>query len=519
MQLITFIKRIKRQPLSFNSFFFTLLTIVIVRTFLEFILESSHQIILIQDFYLHIVDYIHIVCSWLTLFLVITYILHLFNQETLLNTLKISLFFFPIIIIVPLLDYFIFESGQILYEGSFKLFWYKFFHLFNPFVSNIPNITNGVRVEIFLVIVNTFIYILLETKKISKALLASLSIYTAIFIFGFLPAVLNFLNQSSSFSDIIRHSILQSSTTIHLTFYMYLPILIVLTLLFLQKLINKQYLYTIIDSFRLNRLSIYIGLFLFGLIMSLKRGLILDEIINISDTLKIASAILALSFGFSYATILNNINDIKTDKISNPQRPLIKKFISLDSYLLLQNILFGLCLTLSFTVTPEFFFIMMTILSLSYLYSGSAFRYKKYIFISSILLSTIAVLVFLAGYTIVEGNRVLEFIDKPILVLIFLFFFVASNLKDIKDIQGDNADNVTTLATLLGIKKSMSLIKLSLWIVLGGTLYFFNFNYMMASFLLFFYGFIFFKVHDSEKVLLYVQALVLCIYLYFIFQT
>ena len=63
------IQKIEERSISFGEIFYTLSLVIIVRTFLEFIFEPSKSITLHNEFYLSLVDYIHVYISWLTLFL------------------------------------------------------------------------------------------------------------------------------------------------------------------------------------------------------------------------------------------------------------------------------------------------------------------------------------------------------------------------------------------------------------------------------------------------------------------
>jgi len=451
------------------------------------------------------------------LYLAITLLLNYFDKDKLANTTKVTLFFFPVIIIVPFLDYLVFESGSILYTGNFQNLTYKYINLFNIHIVSIKNITNGVRVEIFLVMVSSFIYIYALTNSFIKSFSASFLIYSTIFLFGYLPAFTNILNETQSLHEILNRSLLPTRSIIHLTFYMYLP-LIFLLMFIIQGKLSSAYRYTFFDAFRFERLGIYIGLLIFGFFFSAKQGLILNDIFNVYDILVLVSAILSLSLAFAYATIENNIVDIRIDTLTNKQRPLVKNLIDLTQYKSLKKTFLTLSLILALTVNKEFILLMLTILSLSHIYSTSPFRYKKFFLLANFILALIGTLVFIAGSEIIEGNSVFLIINKEMLSLIFIFFFIAASLKDIKDIKGDEADSIITLPILIGVTKSLILLKTLLFIVFLLVLYLLKIDFYFSVLLICFYALFSYKISQSERFLFALEFLIAILFSYIIYR-
>ncbi len=508
-----FINNIEKKELTFGSFFFTFFAIIIVRNILEFTLENKHFIIHNDSFYNNIIDFIHIFFSWFSLYLIISYIVFAFSNKKFIDVIKFTLFTFPIILIVPVLDYFIFDSGSILYNYNFSNLIFSYFNLFNPFVE-IDFVTTGVRFEIFFVLLGSFFYIYYFSKKKYLSVLAVFLIYTVIFIYGYLPAIYILFLQNS-FELIVENGLTLNKSIIVLNFYIYIPILIAIIFKAFVNF-NSQIKDIVYDFIRIERLSIYLALFLFGFLMSLKSTYIEYDILNLFDIFKLITAILAICFVFFYSVILNNIIDINIDKITNKSRPLVIQSIGLNEYHDLKNIFLIFGFMFAAAVNSTFFFLILFIVVLSYLYSSSFFRLKRYLILNNITLSLIAISVFIAGISLVEGTSAFIEVDKILLSFIFLFFFIGANLKDIKDEKGDKSDNITTLVTLIGQEKTILVVKIVLGIILSifAQILSLSFIFQVIYFLFFIIGSYFIK--ESEKYLLFIQVMVVGFYIFFV---
>ncbi|RXJ60119.1 UbiA prenyltransferase family protein [Candidatus Marinarcus aquaticus] len=506
-----YINDIKRGELTLNSFLLTFLCIVIIRTVLEFVFESGHFLTLKSSFYYILVDYVHIFISWLTLYAFISLILFYLTPVSFINTFKVTLHFFGIIIIVPILDYFVFESGTIVYNHSFDTFWFSFLNTFNPFVE-LAFATKGVRVEIALVLIFAYAFVYIESKKHMKALLSVLLIYTIIYMYGYLPAFYNFF-LDTRFEEIINNSFLRTKSDVQFNLYIYLP-LVLLLLGVIFKQFDKSMRDTIRDSIRIERFTIYLGLFLFGFVMTLKNNTIGWETVNLFDVQKVCMAALALLFMFAYSTVLNNIYDVEIDKISNTKRPLVMQVITFEHCIELKNFYLFMALLMALSINEHFFVLSMLILSLSYLYSAKPLRLKRHFIFANMTLSCIAVSVYLLGVTLFEGNLTFINSDKTLLVFIFVLFFISANIKDIKDIRGDKKEGVCTLPILLGEAKTMLIIKVSAFLCMVLFLYLLGFGAITLTALLGLMLFMSLKLKNSESYLLGLQLIALMIYIF-----
>ena len=168
--------------------------------------------------------------------------------------------------------------------------------------------------------------------------------------------------------------------------------------------------------------------------------------------------------------IINNIEDLKTDLVNEPEKVVISKQISIDSakqlYLILNTfgIVFGLGLCLNIQ-KPSFSFIFIGTSLLLYYYSK---KLKSKALIGNIIVSLlIAVSMLLLG--LLDLNRAVQngVQSFTLAVLLFLACFafllnlIREIVKDIEDVNGDYVLNMKTLPIIFGrnrIKKLASLL-------------------------------------------------------------
>jgi hypothetical protein len=188
--MVTAINKFLNQPLTPGRILLGFTGIIVFRTFLE-VFSRKRSLFLYDDFYRVVIYYLHPYLSWLALFasiaLLITFFMGLRYREGVLFTLLFS----PLILIVPLFDTILGKglAGTVKYGENFDAFWHEFTHLFDPFAS-IAMVTTGVRVEVFLVVIGCLFFGLFVFKRgILRSFTLALSIYTVIFLFGYLPAI------------------------------------------------------------------------------------------------------------------------------------------------------------------------------------------------------------------------------------------------------------------------------------------------------------------------------------------
>lgn len=151
----------------------------------------------------------------------------------------------------------------------------------------------------------------------------------------------------------------------------------------------------------------------------------------------------------SAATIQNDIEDFKIDKINAPEKPLQCKRVSLKEAKIFQLTLVVCTLVISLINFPIHFIFVVLMLIASYLYNKKPFLLSRKPFSSLVILGLVYSLgPILYGYILNKVQLTLVFI----LILTFWFFLRVSIsiMKDYKDKKGDKIFNKKTFYLTFG---------------------------------------------------------------------
>lgn len=151
-----------------------------------------------------------------------------------------------------------------------------------------------------------------------------------------------------------------------------------------------------------------------------------------------------------YAVHVNDVADIEIDKISNKERPLVKKEITTEEMSQVGNIwlIIGLLGAWSAGFYP--FFMSLVYVAASYIYSVPPLRLRRFPLVPSFLISVVCLATILAGFFFVSLNKEIAVFPRIIALGIIVIVTLAINFKDLKDIEGDKANGIITLATIFG---------------------------------------------------------------------
>ncbi|MDR3611309.1 MAG: geranylgeranylglycerol-phosphate geranylgeranyltransferase [Ignavibacteriaceae bacterium] len=176
--------------------------------------------------------------------------------------------------------------------------------------------------------------------------------------------------------------------------------------------------------------------------------------------LKVLLAALTASLTLSAGNIINDIFDIKGDKINHPERPLPSGIISVNSALIYYFILTVISISLSLFISNLNLIINLLAVLLLLLYS---FSIKKYILWGNILVAFLTGLVFIYG-----GISVNNFTHSLIPAFFaFLINLIREIVKDMEDSEGDFAVGLTTIYSEFGLEGVRKIILvLSLLLIL-----------------------------------------------------
>ena len=196
----------------------TFLAIIFIRNQLELLLEQDHNITISLDTAAVLTDYIHVVFAWSYVYLITVIVLATVGQRPWIGAARVALIGMTLIWVPPLVDGLTGNSGAIVYQYNFETFISSFCGLFLPWVD-VAYVTLGVRIEVFLVMITTLLYVsLLQrgsttiTRATVQALVCALMIYCGIFSMGYLPALISVIS-GLSHTQMLAKSVMGVSAT------------------------------------------------------------------------------------------------------------------------------------------------------------------------------------------------------------------------------------------------------------------------------------------------------------------
>lgn len=459
--LLNFVTK-KKIPL--DNIFRTLTFIIIIRTFLEMLLEKPHSFRFSPDFYMNIIGYIHIYIFWLSVFLTVAILAKLFLKLRVVEALKLILVFSPLILIPPLIDPVLTggEGGHIFYSFEMNTFLYNYLNCFNPF-AEIGTVTRGVRIEVLAAFAGSFyVSFYIFRAGLLRSILFAFSIYTTVFFYGYLPAIYKI--SGIDFYKLSGEAV-TGVTRSHKFFFMYLaPSVLIMTAItgLLYKENNVSLRSSVFSFLYPSRLLFYILLLGLGFIFISHQSGLYPGILNHEDLMRFISAAISITLLFVYAKILNDIYDIEIDKISNRERPIAKGTVPIESAEQTKNVLLLPSLIFALASEVSFIFYWLFIWAAAYVYSATPFRLRRYYPAGHLILSAIGVSLFLAGGALSRSYEVYSAIhQKEIMLYVFLAFFFLSNIKDFKDVEGDKAGGVVNILNYIMFPRTLGVIFIS----------------------------------------------------------
>ena len=185
----------------------------------------------------------------------------------------------------------------------------------------------------------------------------------------------------------------------------------------------------------------------FGVFLASK---IFDKPINYFHGILIG---LSIFFSFQTSIILNDLNDVKADKLAKRRTPLNSDDISIKQYTSLAVFFFVISIVLALIISYRVFLIVLLGNMLHFSYSSPPLRLKRYYPLSICLLAFGALLAAIAGYALYDQAK--PFISFPLRTALFIMIplFLAMNFRDLADYEGDRMTDARTLFTILGMEK------------------------------------------------------------------
>ncbi len=448
--------------------------IVFIRFFLEQIsLPSTSGIIASDSFTLihYGLFYLAIACGFM-------YIVDVFTGQG-RKVVPVVLFSLPLLWLAPILDIILTGGRGAVMTYIFALpgtLLLDLLTFFGPFASGI---TLGIRIEVVVILVLIGVYVYMYTQSVQKTIFSALTLYVFMFAMVSIPSILYFLYQITSLvfnrplfpfavipfivslisQSTISHNIIHGTLLFvsqnrflelgfdKLLSQISLIIAVFFLWLFVRRVYREKYL-VIIGNSRPERFAHYTTLLVLGGVYAYVRGYGLS--FSWVDILGIATLVLGWYGAWMFAVHVNDVADMDIDRISNPDRPLIRSGISAEEMNSIAYIWLTLSLLGSWSAGYYPFFMNLVFTASYYIYSVDFLRLKRIPIISSFLIGIACVTTVYAGFFFVSSDKVFRTFPIPYALGIIIFYTLWSNIRDMKDISGDRAVGIKTLPVLFG---------------------------------------------------------------------
>lgn len=380
---------------------------------------------------------------YLTFSLAVILFFYLLIREEIEKIAKVVYSGFIIIILPPIIDLIV--SGEKIYKITYMLPQYhpdllrRFFTFFGEFSG--VGVTPGVRTEIFLVLIGTYLYLRAKKSSVIRSLGGTFGLYGLIFCFFSIPFILKFL-----LGDFYVCTHLQM-----VDFH----VLLSLILGFILYVLSKEKIKYLIRDIRIWRLAHFESMFGLGILLGIKEGFFQ---LYSHDVLNFILVPIGIASAWIWCVMVNNMSDYEIDQVSNPDRPLVARVFSRGEYKNTSWIFLVVTLIIGSVVDFKTFFLLLLFMGNYFLYSAPPFRLKRIPVFSKLLVGINSLALIFLGFNLIGGN--IRRFPSLIIALVLVGITLASNFIDIKDYEGDKKENIKTLPVILGPKKAKIVIGL-----------------------------------------------------------
>ncbi len=405
-----------------------------------------------------------------------------FTKERISKLANIILWGQWLIVLPPIIDKIIFKSESF---WSFYIFdsVVGLFKRFFTFFGNNPSfgITYGTRIEILLAIIGIGFYVGFKKRSFSKGLLALFFTYIILYTFAVFPSLLTFIIKGFSGSDIFKlqgadvaaqfltsleifdFAKKPAKIALHFRASLFYTVVLFGNLLFLQFILNKKRFLALLKNVRYPQMFFNYGLFFVGLAMGcfyFKRNISFD----VFGVLVVVNLIISIFSAWFYSVFVNDLMDMEIDKITNKERPLIKKIFNKEEYREYEFVFMGMALLTAIVVGSKFFLIITVYLLITWVYSCYPFRLKRVIFVSSVVSAGASILFLFMGFIVLSDNQSLIGFPWRIGIFLLVVYIILIPIKDLKDIEGDKKNHISTIPILLGEDNARFVFGIALFI-------------------------------------------------------
>lgn len=212
----------------------------------------------------------------------------------------------------------------------------------------------------------------------------------------------------------------------------------------------------LLGDLRFARILHYVALAVLGGALLLRQTGSSGRIAEPALQLQFALFAVALAYAAIFAIVTNNLEDLSADRISNPDRPLVRKAVTPTAYLGAGIACLLVSLILAWLADRQMFVGIVAVTAGYYVYSCRPFRWKRVPIFAKLLIGANGLAVAVCGFALAGGDwRAFP----PVWALYLLVpMSLAANFVDLKDTDGDRHAGVATLPVLLGERSARHVI-------------------------------------------------------------
>lgn len=480
-----FIRKFENAEIDFKTFLTAFFGIIFIR----FVLESFSSPGAYAPFYGFTGSFLHFPIWFASVFVWLIILLKLITKEPIEKIAKVQLFLFPIIWLPPLFDllitggadvkiYYIFASTL----GEWKDYFLNFFFK--------TDISPGLRTESAIILAFVGAYAYFKTKKNWLVFTAVIGAYSILFLHGSFPSFplilqsfdgataspyVFYKNLSLSQDLLIGENYLRGAGfserseiffNIFSSGVAYVSLIVGLAVvLFLR---NRRTFFAFAGNIRPIRLFHYWSAFFIGVGAAyLTFGIKPD--FNFYNLLGLTVILFSVAFAWLRSVFENDIVDLEADEISNPERPLTKKEMSVNEAKNFNLVFFGLSVLGALIVSYHALILILFVQIIAFLYSLPPFQLKRFPIVNPILIAVVSISVILNGFFWLAPSANLGQFPLKFLLAALIIFSLGANFKDIKDFHGDKKAGIKTIPVIFGEKKGKMIIGVLFFLAaLGG---------------------------------------------------
>jgi 4-hydroxybenzoate polyprenyltransferase len=301
----------------------------------------------------------------------------------------------------------------------------------------------------------------------TRALLASLSLYTLFFVYYTLPSSLH-IGTSFQFLATIKNSLfahasshlegVQAYFDIAISHAFYLSILVLGAIY--AYILHRNAFFALCKNSRIERVGHYFVMILLGITLSFWVG---EPASHFKSWLDVTTCII-LFFSFyatwMFAVLTNDITDVVSDAISNKNRPLVTGALKKHEAKNYATIFLLLALVGGYIAGGHTLYLIMVFVALSYIYSMPPFHLKRFPIINPFIIGLASLSAMLAGFYTINEDTSIGAIPISLSLLVVVTITLIANVKDIKDIEGDRSVGVYTVPVIFGLDRGKKVVAL-----------------------------------------------------------